>query len=1747
MSSSSEFDKTFSELELKRKTVKQLQRILKDRELPSRGNKAKLVKRVLASYSTLTVDASAPAAVPGDRLEQLRLELEILKVKQQLQETSRTEELKSLVDHISVSNLPHPEPPVFTGDPLRFPDWESAFETLIDSRPIPQREKIFYLRKYVTGKALEAIDGYLMTCTDNSYRRARETLSSRYGNSFAITEAFRNKLLTFPQIASKDAELLRKFADLLNQCAVAKETMPGLNVLDDCLELQRYARHLPEWALSRWSFKASELKTSRGEYPKFEDFAGFVSLEADRANDPVFSLNALKGPGRSAASHNVHSVNAQSVGGSENECTLTLAADTTPATPLDQTTQNNNQTVSSFRTNFRCVKCESNTHPLAECRRLLRLSYNDRRDFVRKLGICFGCFQTGHQVADCSNRLICNLCSGNHPTCFHKNSKPTLELNFSNVSDSNCLEVTDTSKPVSSVSSRSLTKCSDTVTSMIVPVVINCKDTQNKVTVYALLDTQSDTSFVDETIAQQLCGGYSTSLTISTVTSQSKTVKVQKYNNVKIQGLNTHKILIIPELFTRKHIPVNRSHIPTKETALQWDHLRPIASELSSLKDYPVGLLIGYNCSEALIPLSVISGKANEPFAVCTNLGWSIVGGKGTCSSKSAEITYTHRVSTKEKRITSQSVLQCLEEEFRDLEDLRPTSQNDLLFMQIMESNIKLVDGQYSMPLPFRKRPSLPDNRSCVLTRFKKLLSRFKRDPTYATKYRAFIDEFIQNGEAEEVTTSTLNCWYLPHHGVVHPAKPDKVRVVFDASAEFHAQSLNKHLLHGPDLTNNLTGVLCRFRQKKIAVMCDIKKMFHQFKVEACDRDFLRFLWLNKQNEIVDYRMTVHVFGAASSPGCANFGLKQLARDNCSIYPESASFIERNFYVDDGLVSMDEPEDVISLISQTVKLCDKAGLKLHKFVSNKNEVLNVLTPSDSTDRSDKSCCMALGVRWSPKLDCFSFEFKGTVPQTRKEALKLVASLYDPLGLIAPFTMKGKIILQDLCRDKLSWDTELPASKVAVWETWVKEFLLLPKFTVPRCYQSSHSSEYNRVELHTFCDASSKGYGACAYLRFVSSTESYSSLVLAKSRVAPLKPLTIPRLELQGALVAAKMSKFLQTELEYKDVHTYFWSDSKAILAYINNDSRRFHTFVCNRVAKIRELTSPSHWRYVPSPFNPADWVSRGHSASKLIDSLWLHGPEWSNLDFKTSVETCIDPTDTEVKTSIVQSCATATHTSLLSKLSRLSSWNSVITTVALLQRVVRKYLGKPELNRVLERNTAQSWIISQIQLSAFQDETNALRSNKNVPKTSKLYKLDPLLDEENVLRIGGRLHFSRYDYRVKHPCILPHDSLLTRLLILHFHRKTAHQGRNTTINALRAGGFHILRGTSIVSSLINKCVICRKIRGKMQTQKMSSLPNERCEEVPPFTHVGMDCFGPFLIKEGRKEWKKYGVVFSCLNSRAVHLEVLDDLSSDALISALRCLISLRGPISNLYCDRGTNFVGADNELRRSQDEMSIDKINYFLSKNQCQFLFNTPASSHMSGAWERMIRTIRQVLKGLLSEAPARLDTSGLRTLFYEVMAIINSRPLSYLSNSDGVSQLEPLTPNHLLTMKVQQPLPPPGKFESSELYSRRRWRRIQSLAERFWGRWRHEYLSTLQKRSKWNTIQKNLKIGDVVMSIDDNPIRSSWRLAKVVHVHPSRDGEVRKVSLQIGSRDIDRNGRRCSSPLIVDRPVHKCILLVLS
>ena len=328
---------------------------------------------------------------------------------------------------------------------------------------------------------------------------------------------------------------------------------------------------------------------------------------------------------------------------------------------------------------------------------------------------------------------------------------------------------------------------------------------------------------------------------------------------------------------------------------------------------------------------------------------------------------------------------------------------------------------------------------------------------------------------------------------------------------------------------------------------------------------------------------------------------------------------------------------------------------------------------------------------------------------------------------------------------------------------------------------------------------------------------------------------------------------------------------------------------------------------------------------------------------------------------------------------------------------------------------------------------------------------------------------------------------------------------------------------------------------------MADLPKDRITPAPPFTYCGVDCFGPWIIKEGRREVKRYGLLFTCMACRAIHVETLTSMSTDAFINALRRFVSVRGPIRQLRSDRGTNFVGAENELAKAWKEMDHERVKNKLLQEECDyfdFTFNFPSSSHMGGVWERQIRSVRRVLEALLYQNGQQLDDDGLRTLLCEAAAIVNSRPLSVDFLNDPNSP-EPLTPNHLLTQKSNVILPPPGSFPREDTYARKRWRRVQHLANEFWCRWKKEYLSQLQTRKKWTAPQRDMQVGDVVIIKDDNVPRNSWPLGKVVETYASEDNHVRKVRVAVGNAKLNGQGKRTGPLCYLDRPIHKLVLLI--
>ncbi|XP_026094281.1 uncharacterized protein LOC113066585 [Carassius auratus] len=1693
--------------------------------------------------------------------------------------------VKALAEAITANRIPITEPVVFSGDPLKYNDWKLSFQTLIDRKNLPSQEKLFFLRKYVGGPAKRAIEGHFVAGTEMAYTAAWNILDDRFGNPFVVGKSYRDKIQSWHKIAAKDSKDLQEFVDFLSSVESAMPYVQGLQALNDCVENQRILAKLPDWLSSRWNRAVTKFQDEYKGFPDFKYFVEFLNKEARIACNPITSLQAIKP--------------------AEQERFKQSDQDHYKFQRNRNSSAKTFTTSSSERTSLMCVFCKRLGHTLHKCRKFMERPIEERLKFVQSEKLCFGCLKTGHNSRSCTSRSVCEKCEKCHPTSLHQDrvnkypgqssrtSQDQFKVNHGSADRTAEAQKVQESKPVTS--NRVVQERNGTHTSSIIPVYVSTTDEPRKeILVYALLDTQSDTTFILKDTAETLdIKKEPVKLKISTITSKTKVVSSHKLNGLQVRGIQSEVKIKLPTTYTRDYIPANRSHIPTCETAKNWPHLEHLADEMAPALDCEVGLLIGYNCPQALLPRDVLSGNEDQPFAQRSVLGWSIVGYNHDDSYYEDEIGVSHRIIMKQvlpardpshklksevcfvqrnkvkEMITPAEILKVFESDFveRDNEEVS-TSQEDLRFLAKLNEGIKQVqDGHYEMPLPFKgERPDLPNNKACAEHRLKSLEKRLKRDEQYQKDYMAFMKDIIARGDAERVPEMELSsqpAWYIPHHGVYNPQKPGKIRIVFDCSARFQNTSLNEHLLTGPDLTNTLVGVLCRFRKGQVAIMCDVERMFHQFHVAPKDRDYLRFLWWEDGNMEASpsvFRMKVHLFGAASSPGCANFGLKYLAVQGQGKFNQATvKFIQRNFYVDDGLASVDTEAEAIQLVKEARGLCNTGKLRLHKFITNSKTVIATIPKEECTEGAtdfdltlgEPKVERALGIQWCVASDKFHFRvLVKENPFTRRGVLSTVASIFDPLGFVAPFILVGKRTLQKMCQDKLGWDEPLPDDFKPHWEAWLRDLHNLSLVKIPRCYVPSTFKDVQQYELHHFSDASVSGYGVCSYLRVVTkSGEVYCTLVMSKARVAPTKVTTIPRLELSAAVVATRTGDLLKRELELDGIREYYWTDSKVVLGYINNDARRFHVFVANRVQQIRTSTETSQWRYVASEQNPADHASRGLTVKELMGSNWFTGPSflWQRELPKDDIKVGeVNDGDPELKGAQVLMTKAREEWCLSDRLQRFSDWKRAVKAIARLKRCARSAKGLVERSNnsttLEERKDAEQFIIHIVQEEVFSDEIKHLRQGKEVNSSlfNKLYKLSPFIDDHDVLRVGGRLTQAELHSHVKHPAILPKGHHISRLLIKHFHEKVQHQGRGMTINEIRSNGIWILGCSSEVSSLIYKCIKCRKLRKCNQEQRMADLPPERMEATPPFTYSGMDCFGPFYVKEGRKELKRYGLLFTCMCSRAVHLEVLDDLSTDAFLNALRCLIAIRGNVSQLYSDQGTNFVGAKGEFLKLMKGMDQERVKEF----GCTFIMNPPASSHMGGVWERQIRTVRSVLTSILDKSAARLDSSSLRTFMYEVMAIVNSRPLTSEHLNDPVGP-EPLTPNHILTMKSTIIAPPPGEFVREDLYLQKRWKRVQFLANEFWTRWRKEYLLNLQQRSKWNKSRRNTKINDIVLLQDDLASRNQWKLAKVVEVFPGSDGMVRRLKLLVSDATLDSKGARTNKSVYLERPIHKTVLLL--
>jgi len=615
----------------------------------------------------------------------------------------------------------------------------------------------------------------------------------------------------------------------------------------------------------------------------------------------------------------------------------------------------------------------------------------------------------------------------------------------------------------------------------VVPVKVTHPDAKVEVSTFAMLDNCSQGTFMKEALRNKLgLDGRKTSITIRTLNGEENMESITLTRLKVASDVKGGEWLNLPATYTKRDLPADMEEVATREKIKRWDHLNTIANRLPEESNFEIGLLIGANCAKALEPLQVIPSKDGGPFAFKTILGWCVVGpltrdGKissmacnrvmveDAASRKLSQHHFAHLDEVKDNS-AGEMLRKIYNADFTETKvdlngfgmiDIEEISLEDKQFMKIMNEGLEKKGKHYQLPLPLKdERVILPNNRCVAEKRLECLKKKFTKDATTYNDYKKFIDDLLVKGYARKATqpADQGRLWYIPHHGVYHPNKPGKIRVVFDCSSNFKGTSLNENLISGPDLSNQIIGVLIRFREQPVAVMGEIEAMFHQVKIPEKDRSLLQFLWWEEHDiskTITDLEMNVHVFGSTSSPSCCNYALKRTALDNISNYqPEVINTVLRNFYVDDLLKSVKDASIGKTLIQDVTNLCAEGGFRLTKFTSNNIDVLQSIPEEDRlTGVKDMDLSKglnlptekALGINWDIEEDTLGYKvILKEKPMTRRGMLSMISQIYDPLGIASPFLLKGKRIIQELCKSNYDWDELVSEDFTKEWNSWKKE-------------------------------------------------------------------------------------------------------------------------------------------------------------------------------------------------------------------------------------------------------------------------------------------------------------------------------------------------------------------------------------------------------------------------------------------------------------------------------------------------------------------------------------------------------------------------------------------------------------------------------------------------------------------------------------------------------------------------------------
>ena len=1591
--------------------------------------------------------------------EKLAMEIENLKLDNEykLAQIEALNKKENSEVNKSTVKLPRIDLPEFSGKRTDWPSfWDSYKATIHTNSNLSKLDKFKYLMSCLHDEAKDTLTGF--NIGEAQYDKAIELLEERYDDKEFIIHTYYEELSKIPKSKNTTWQLRKTFNTIETQ-------LRSLESLGENVE----NRHIVAIIKSK--------------------FPSEINLKLEESREGEWTVNNLR----------VRIKKLIVAREKSEECGKKTQDDG----KFDDSEESSGEFLLSKDAKVKCIFCGMN-HWHDECQRYKTLQV--RKAQIR--GRCFNCLSTQHLFRQCTSEKPCFYCrrKGNH----HSSLCPT---KFDEEKQTKREENKDDQKDAQMVGDEIMINIGEKVIMKTARVCMKNPKSGEIEQGMAMLDTGAKHTYVTMEKAKSLGLDFGSSRMVQLCTfgNTNPTEVKTCQTSLCIRQIDGSLLRIKARICKNITGQLTKSKIPLDKYNNIWKDLT-LADELPEEdKRIKLDILIGNDYYDDIMKQDKLK-IGNGLYLISSTLGWMFSGRlPGEDEHEIEPIMFAEEIDVSRA--------------YWDLETIgvinEPDNAEDLRVIDSFKNTIIQDGDRYEVCWPWKSsKYELPSNFSLAGARLRSLMKNFK-NAKMKKEYDDIINQQLEDGIVEVADCSTeykqrdeVVTHYLPHHAVVSETK---MRIVYagNAKSSKSAKCINECLHPGINMIANLVGLLLRFRMKKVALVADIKKAYLQIQLSPHDRDVVRFLWvkdIDKEvtaDNIQELRFCRVIWGVISAAFMLAYTIfYHLQKYNTPVSKD----ISKNMYVDNLISGTNNEEKAIEYYNETKTIFNAAAMNMCKWSCNDERVM---TKIKVEDRCDDTILKVLGVIWNRQLDTISmYRLKGGIGEvvTKREILKVISGIYDPLGLFAPVLLKSKLLLQEVWKLGLNWDDVVPETIEKQWKQNLRELEDLHMLTINRCVVSDVDGNITRYELLTFTDASKRAYSAVVYLIEYGVNSINTYLIFSKSRLAPVSSdLSIPRLELLSVLIGCRVSKYVAIQLGITDIKRKVFTDSKCVIEWINskNDLKRF---VNERVKEIRE--SNVNVRYVSSIENPADIPTRGQTVHKLKNNkLWWKGPDWCSRPYnewpsfnyvltneiqqevkyeekskKVLFETALVATTQPSGPFGINENCYSSH----SKLVRVTAWCLRFVNNVRVQKGNSYFLTAQEIV-----DASNLWL-KYTQKKYFDDILNALAGGKG---HSMISQLGLYIDSNNIIRCAGRFPVSQF-----HPKLLPKDSQYTKLCIIRDHRRLFHVGVAHTLAEVRKEHW-ILQGRAAVRKIIRQCLICLHWEGgPFKTPKFAKIPDYvLSDNFPPFAYTGIDYLGPLLVKDEKRGTKNWICLFTCLNVRAIHLEVIDDMTTDSFLLCLRRFVSRRGTPSLIISDNAPNFKLGNSVINRIWKHVVRDvDIQSYVANEGIQWKFITDMAPWKGGFYERLVGLTKRSLRKALGRSKA--SNQELVTIISECEAIINSRPLTYVDAD--INSGHSLTPGHFLSLNQKTGYPNIEIRDSNtiDLGTKliKMWKTGQDQLSNFWNIWLTEYLQVLRERKTYQLkpikgeVRRKPNVGETVIIKEEYQPRGKWKLATV-------------------------------------------------